>query len=852
MRQVLLLLGLLLSAHSELRARDPEVEQEDGGLEAADPRGGSGLKDNVPHGGAPQGNVPARSGNWCAVVQKRVVTGRVRNGTEQYTIKSQSPCPSGVPDCQLVMYKLSMRPLYRQTLREVTALLWQCCPGYTGPNCDHSVSGAQVNPTFSGHSEDSPNGPGSEEMVHMDPHQEQNDHQGLSYHTSQPNRPSHDAHESSNHTYEPEAPAQLLDSVRQDYIQNTQHRLLPDTIHSEPMYKTPAQHIMGSQDPNLHSPRDRRDPVALRYQDTPTVLPVPHMMALVMSQLQPILEAFNRSLMHMQSQLGALTHEVAELKGLSPPDLQASSLSRDGLEEKDKLEQVYQELRETQDQVQQQRNLLESHHALLLSNLTRLRTDMNVNVQAINRSLSELMQDHKQPSSELVLDSETSALWSAVERLDNRVVNNTVQVQTLLEDVEVVSGNVQQLHELYRDQDKRINATSRRSQVQFMETGLEVEAAKVVVLQRVEELAGNLSVQGLRLTDLDVDVDYLFNNLYRTEQNSSIGDCGCSELRTAVTHIQKALTNVTEQAKENRLTLEALEESEGQGETWGDSDWQPVVEALHQGLQQLKSSWALEENRTRRVEHSVADLSWSLQQWQAQVTELQHTEAQRTLDNQHLRESFNSLLQDAIRHSDVLELLLGEEVLEFLDLPIHDQKAYSIPSLKKHLIQHEEQLSVHNHSIAHLTKQSTEVEDEEEEVPAADQPSSHPHALTDWLTSDDNISGRRGPAREHHSLLRPQLIDGSDLWKLEQAVEKLEHRVESIEQKQNSSKQKDPRLQDEVMWLKRGLEEHLKVFKNIFSNTDKLTTSKQPLELDKVLELVKSRQRRKGGSGNAH
>uniref|UniRef100_A0A8C6TF27 EMI domain-containing protein n=1 Tax=Neogobius melanostomus TaxID=47308 RepID=A0A8C6TF27_9GOBI len=730
MKRVLLLLGLLLSAHSELRARDPEVEQEDGGPEATDPRGSSVQPREVP-----QGKATDRSGNWCAVVQKRVVTTAVMSGTEQYTAKSKSPCPSRALDCQLIMYKLSTRPVYRLAERMVTSLLWQCCPGHTGHNCDHAVSSAQLHLTHSEHSENAPHHRGS---------------------------------------------------------------------------------VVG----------DR----------TNLVLPVPHMMALVMSQLQPVLEAFNHSLVHMQNQLGALTLEVAELKGQSAPEPQASSMSRDGLEDGDRLEQVYQELTETKDQLQQQRHLLDSHHASLLSNLTRLRTDMNVNVQAMNRSLSELKLDPKQPSS-AAQGSETSALWRAVERLDNRVVNNTVKVQVLLEDVEVVSGRVQQLHRLQRDQDKRINDTSRRSQVQFMETGLEVEDAKVVVLRRVEELAGNMSVQGKRLADLEVDVDYLYDFHYK--QNSSSGDSGCSELRTVITHLQMGLTNVTELANENRM---ALEESGEQGDLWGDSEWQPAVEALQQELQQIKWSWTLEENRTRAVEHSVTDLSRSLQQWQAAVTRLQQTEVNRTKDNQYLRGSFNSLLKDAIRHSDVLELLLGEEVLEFLDWPIHDQEAHSIPALKERLRQHEEQLSAHNQSIARLTDDRTGAE----EVHPADEPSSHSHTLTEWDSSD------RGPARERQSILGPQLRDGSDLWKLEQIVEELQRRVETMDENQNRNGQRDPRLQDEVMWLKRGLEDHLRVFKNIFSNTDKLAASKQPLELDKVFELVKSRQRRKGGSGGTH
>ncbi|KAK7901568.1 hypothetical protein WMY93_018337 [Mugilogobius chulae] len=612
MRQVLLLLlllGLLLRVQGELRARDPEVEQED--PEATEGHRRSSLsKDNVPLGGEPQGTVPTRSGNWCAVVQKQVVPAEVASGTEPYTIKSHSPCPSGIPNCHLVMYKLSTRPLYRQIQRVVTALLWQCCAGYTGPNCEHSVSGSRLNPDSSGLSEEAVSGPGA-------------------------------------------------DSAQQDHAQKTQPRLLPGTAHySEHTYRAPGQ-----QEQNVHTPSDRNNPVTFRYQDTSAVLPVPHMMALVMSQLQPVLEAFN----------------VAELKGLAPSELEADSLNTDGLEDEDRLEQVYQELRETQDQMQQQ------HHS-----------------------------GPEQPSSELTPGSEVTALWRAVERLDNGVINNTMKVQTLLEDVEVASGSIQQLHRLYKEQDKRINpprAGARDSQGQQAGAGGDGGAGAIVGGQRLADVSGGSATR----------------------------------------------------------------------------------------LQQVTSSWALEQNRSREMERSLADLSWSLQQWQAEVTHLQQTEAQRSQENQNLRGSFNSLLKDGIRHSDVLELLLGEEVLE----------SKGRPSCRSAVLPH----SSFN-GLAHWGRQ--------------------------WRQREE------GPARERQSLFGPQLRDGSDLWKLEQAVEKLQHRVDGVEEKQNSSS----RLQDEVKWLKRGLEDHLRVFKNIFSNTDKL--SRQPLELDKVLELVKSRQRRKGGSGNGH
>lgn len=150
-----------------------------------------------------------------------------------------------------------------------------------------------------------------------------------------------------------------------------------------------------------------------------------------------------------------------------------------------------------------------------------------------------------------------------------------------MEDVEVISGNIQQLRRDFNDLQKQINQTARTSQVQFMETVLEVEAAREVVLWRVSELAGNLSQQGERLMELDVDVDDLYNIVYK--QNTS-SDCDCKYLRATVARLERGVANVTELANENRLALE--EDVEGQ---WGGvNNWEPAAEALQHGLQQVR------------------------------------------------------------------------------------------------------------------------------------------------------------------------------------------------------------------------------------------------------------------------
>ncbi|XP_034538682.1 multimerin-2a [Notolabrus celidotus] len=901
--ELVLVLGLLVSAHCEVRARDPGEEEEGelGGRAVAGGGGGGGgvafpshleelppgATENPPVG--EKGNYPARMGNWCAFVQKRVVTTAIACGTEKYTIRSQSPCPIGTPDCQLVMYKLSTRPVYRQKQQIFTALLWQCCPGHGGQDCEDSVSDAQLNPEKTDVIEVSEEarprpGPSGGVMAklhsgilkgvqekfqrqHGDPDREQNDHQ---------------------------AP---LSSLYDASYTGNQHNITDparDTGHAHTLHHVP-QHTANMHNPHLnhdhhvnhphHGQQQGRHPpeypVPVAYQEVPAALPVPHMMALVMSQLQPLLEGFNRSLDHLSRQVGDLARDVAQLKSsqlgaelqAEPPDFsELDAAAEERLNTR--LDETLQQVREVRRQVESQRtdieNRLHSQHAMLHYNLTSFKTDIDmklkrnqkmlqVSLQAMNSTLAEMkleqaaedqLEDHIStttvPPSRPLQPSDTG-LWGAIERLDNMVVSNTEKVDGMMEDLEVTSGYVQQLRGDLKDLGKQLNATARTSQIQFMETGLEVELAREVVLRRVDELAGNLSVQSVRMQDLDLDMDYLYTIHYK--RNCSLD---CKGIKVALADLEKGLANVTKLANENQL---ALDESDGAGagEWGGPGDWEPAVATLQQDLQQVQETLTSEKTRTSVLEQSLSQLSNSVTVGLAEVSGLRKL----VEEMKHLPTSFNSLLKDAIRHSDVLELLLGEEVLEFLEWPVQDQEAHSIPALKEQLSLLQEQLSGHSLSITSLLGNKPE---SREEVPSADQPPSSPHHFPeDWLSGSRRRSTSGVPARERQLVLHPQGghpehgVDGSDLWNLEKTVKELRQKVLLLEEEQRNAtigraappSGVEAKLQAEVLWLKRGLEEHLKVFKNVFSNADVLAGSKDTLALDKLLQLVKNREGKK-------
>ncbi|XP_062926805.1 multimerin-2a isoform X3 [Mobula hypostoma] len=73
--------------------------------------------------------------NWCAFVKSRLSTTVVSCGVERFVQRPTEPCVN----CQNTVYQLALKPIYKVKQMIVTSLEWRCCPGYVGPNCEHTV-----------------------------------------------------------------------------------------------------------------------------------------------------------------------------------------------------------------------------------------------------------------------------------------------------------------------------------------------------------------------------------------------------------------------------------------------------------------------------------------------------------------------------------------------------------------------------------------------------------------------------------------------------------------------------------------------------------------------------------------
>ncbi|KFU92227.1 Multimerin-2, partial [Chaetura pelagica] len=78
----------------------------------------------------------SRNGNWCSFLQSRLVTYIEACMKEKYIVNSQQPCLNGAPDCQKIMYRTALKPVYQVKQKVLKSLQWKCCPGFIGKDCE--------------------------------------------------------------------------------------------------------------------------------------------------------------------------------------------------------------------------------------------------------------------------------------------------------------------------------------------------------------------------------------------------------------------------------------------------------------------------------------------------------------------------------------------------------------------------------------------------------------------------------------------------------------------------------------------------------------------------------------------
>lgn len=327
-------------------------------------------------------------------------------------------------------------------------------------------------------------------------------------------------------------------------------------------------------------------------------------------------------------------------------------------------------------------------------------------------------------------------------------------------------------------------------------------------------------------------MDYLYTQFYKN-LSASTRDCDCSGLSMSVAHLKRSVANISVIVNENRLALDSA--AEERLNIWENGGWGQPVEELKLGLHTVQNLLAVEQEKRKTLQQALTSLQTSVLSSQTDIEALQQQDSQKSGEIKHLFNSFSSLLTDAIRHTDVLEILLGEEVLEFIDQSPQVQKAHSIPTLKTMISDLQEQINKHSQSLASMLN-------------SEDPTAGEAFEQADWITEDL----KRKQKERNLEYFSENPTAHKDLLALEKAVELLRAHMAGLEAQQclsccdctksAASKDVEEKLQFELASVRKSLDHHLRVFSSIFSNTEGLTESEATVDVDQLFALIKRKE----------
>ncbi len=432
--------------------------------------------------------------------------------------------------------------------------------------------------------------------------------------------------------------------------------------------------------------------------------------------------------------------------------------------------------------------------------------------------------------------TQESGVWEAITRLDEKAQSNSAKLSSLSAISKNSDGAVWALQKDLLDLQQSLEEVKQQTEVHFVETGLEVEATRVRVLNSVGELTENLSAHEGQLREIELDLD----NIYQLQKNySTVAEqaCSCRLIGSSLARLELEVANVTQLAKQNQLALE---------EIYLERNRFTEIEDLHQGLLNIKESLAFEQGRSRSLQDSISQLQASFLDSQQEIQDLRQRDKDKSNEIQGLSATFSSLLNDAIRHSEVLEMLLGEEVLEFTHWSHNQKKELSIPDLLQRMDVMQQKIETNDRILASLQRK---------------------HPDRDEINSDDPVAYLEGTGTnnqvrdsESYQSYLPDPSTGeedvdysvSDFWSLGKEVEQLAGRITMLEERGGNctmpSSGSVVELQADIASLRQNLEGHLLMFQKLFSNTEELISSSRSLNLDEVWRLVRKKEgkRRRG------
>ncbi|NXL84154.1 MMRN2 protein, partial [Alectura lathami] len=758
----------------------------------------------------------SRNGNWCSFTQSRLVTYIEACMKEKYIVNSQQPCPNGTPDCQKIMYRTALKPVYQVKQKVLKSLQWKCCPGFIGKDCE------QRDPNFVPVPGNQTEGQEEEEF--------------------------------SNHMSTPVDSRELL-----EVIQN-QEALLDDLqsdIHQAVSNLGDLQRIFENNGTSMVLEVNQSN-ADLQERLLQQVL-FPHVENFLRKHFNPVWASFNRSLQNLSNAVRNLSHDV-EANKKSIERFQESTVPKKEFQELGtKFESKVQENVVKVDQVKRDlENQLQTQQASIHYNLTMIKADTDTKLKkyhkiqqshflTLNNSITNMQ--HEQNNLENKFESFKKSLTElsshqgpkdettqlAIRQINDMLAGHAKQLKELYMESDVAFQNIEVLERWFKELKKNISKYRPEDlTITLMEKSLLIEENKAAMERQISEL--NYTLSNLREN---------YSDLLRYME-----ECNCQKISSDTYILEEDLKNTT-------YSLEGMQSKDvKQLESVFKDLLRNEIEELSSAFPSIHQSLNLRQEENRQLQLQVASFS-------EDVGLLKKKDEEIHRHIKYLNSSFGSLLEDAMRHEAALEALLGEEFMEILFEEDPSTIISSVAQLQESLREISDKLQNQNMTLESLVKRFHLLERGQQNNHDAHVSSKHPKQESQTPSTLDDISQHSNVEHMEPNYEAPKddSLDSSayndimtlknDIKHLSLAIKRHEsrnemnnccnHTITNVVEPLNMSVEI---LSGDLATIKEKLEKHLLIFKKLFGSNEELVASNVSLDIAKIHSMLTRNMRR--------
>ncbi|NXM73530.1 MMRN2 protein, partial [Serilophus lunatus] len=759
----------------------------------------------------------SRNGNWCSFMQSRLVTYIEACMKEKYIVNSQQPCPNGTPDCQKIMYRTALKPVYQVKQKVLKSLQWKCCPGYIGKDCEqHDPNFILVPGTETG---------GQEE--------EFSNHMATSV----------DSREMFEVIQNHEA---LLDDLQSDI-----HQAVSNLGDLQRLFENNGTSMV------LEVNQSNSD---LQERLLQQVL-FPHVENFLRKHFNPMWASFNRSLQNLSNTVRNLSHDVEANKKSIERFLESTVPRKEFQELGTKFESKVQENIVKVDHVKRDiENQLHGQQASIHYNLSMIKADTDTKLKkfhkiqqshflALNNSIANMKQEQNNLENKLeTLKKNLTELTSQHGPKDENSLLTIRQIN------EILSGHAKQLKELYMESDvafqniavlERWFKELKRNISKYRPEDLTVTLTEKSVIMEENNAAMERQISELNYTLSNLQENY--SDLLRYME-----ECNCQRISPDADLLEEDLKNITYSLEDTETNLRDMKHLESVFRDLLRNE----IEELSSAIPSIHLSLNLRQEENRQLQSQVMAISEDIG-----LMKKKDEESHRHI--KYLNSSFGSLLEDAKRHELALEALLKDE---FIDVLFEDDFSILIPSvfqLQESLRHISDKLQEQNVTLESLQRRFHLSERGQQNNHDTHTSPKHPKEETQTSPTLDEVSSQRS-IREHMEPNYEAAKDDSlyssayhDIMTLKNDIKHLSVAIKSHESRSDMdlccnhtiAKVIEPLnisvgiLSTDLATIKRNLDEHLLTFKKIFGSNVSVA-SNISLDVTKIQSMLNRKVRR--------